>query len=78
MSDKQPEALRLAGALIWERPNVKVATRQDAAKELRRLHEVNAELVKALKTAVAIIGRPDDSGSKFIESILAKATGVEQ
>ncbi len=45
----QPEALRLADALMLERPNVKAATRQDAAAELRRLHEVNQELIKALE-----------------------------
>ena len=45
MTDKQPEALRLAELLdkrisMWD---------CEAAAELRRLHEVNAELVEALR-----------------------------
>jgi len=43
---KQPEALRLADAL--EIPN-HLFTQSQAAAELRRLHEVNAELLEALK-----------------------------
>lgn len=47
MTDKQPEALRLAELLdkrisMWD---------CEAAAELRRLHEANAELVEALKVA---------------------------
>ena len=44
-----------------------------AAAELRRLHEVNAELLEALKFAQSIIGHPDDAGSKFIAAAIAKA-----
>ena len=48
MTDKQPEALRLADLLdkrisMWD---------CEAAAELRRLHEVNAELVEALGTVI--------------------------
>ncbi len=51
MSEKQPEALRLADALEQQFP---VGTAQDyldgeSAKELRRLHEVNQELLEALR-----------------------------
>ena len=42
---KQPEALRLADALTAPYTEVN----REAAAELRRLHEVNAELLAALK-----------------------------
>jgi dihydropteroate synthase len=52
---KQPEALRLADLLDLggdaTRPN-----HWEAAAELRRLYEVNAELLEALKLAQTIIG----------------------
>ena len=49
MTDKQPEALRLADALK-HLPHHRLGYIQDqAAAELRRLHEVNAELVEALE-----------------------------
>ena len=47
MTDKQPEALRLAEMMEdgrWQGMNDLLA-----AAELRRLHEVNAELMEALK-----------------------------
>ncbi len=47
MTDKQPEALRLADLLDGSFPE---ACAPSAADELRRLHEVNAELVEALTT----------------------------
>jgi hypothetical protein len=46
MTNKNPEALRLADAL--ECTSV-IYPRAQAAAELRRLHEVNAELLEALK-----------------------------
>jgi hypothetical protein len=47
---KQPEALRLAHAL--EQGKYLLSVERDAtAAELRRLHEVNAELLEALKEA---------------------------
>ena len=49
MSDK-PEALRLAGELV-ETPFQ--STRYIAAAELRRLHEVNQELLEALEALCA-------------------------
>lgn len=46
---QQPEALRLAALLesgsIWE-------DQEQAATELRRLHEINHELLEALRVAV--------------------------
>ena len=71
MTDKQPEALRLAEHLeqFW----ADYDQEYKAAKELRRLHEVNAELLEALKLAQAIIGHPDDYVSKFIAAAIAKA-----
>ena len=42
----QPEALRLADILQHRIPSIKCL--EDAAAELRRLHELNQELVEAL------------------------------
>jgi len=68
MTDKQPEALRLADALDERRVTRWVHATGDtpraagyavdvecaqAAAELRRLHEVNAELVEAIKAALS-------------------------
>ena len=46
MTDKQPEALRLADAVD------RLGLGDDIAVELRRLHEVNAELVEALEYVI--------------------------
>jgi hypothetical protein len=48
----KPEALRLAELLDGD----KSAHHEEAAAELRRLHEVNAELLETLKSAQKIIG----------------------
>ena len=45
MTDKQPEALRLADLIDNQGPALRVAV----SAELRRLHEVNVELVEALR-----------------------------
>ena len=46
----QPEALRLADAILTNKwPQVSPCW--EASQELRRLHEVNAELLEALKDA---------------------------
>jgi hypothetical protein len=42
----QPEALRLADWMEWNDASMEV--QNEAAAELRRLHEVNQELLKAL------------------------------
>jgi len=73
MTDKQPEALRLAEHLEDQGYYLD----SDAAAELRRLHEVNAELVEALKQ---IIDLPEDSRIhyKVARRAIAKATGEQQ
>ena len=48
MTDKQPEALRLA-ACLEEPDHCTILQMRQAAAELRRLHEVNAELVEVLQ-----------------------------
>jgi hypothetical protein len=48
MTDKQPEALRLADLLDYA-VGIEGYVRDEAAAELRRLNEVNAELVEALR-----------------------------
>ena len=76
MTDKQPEALRLAALLdtrisLWD---------CEAAAELRRLHEVNAELVEALQRVVRFLEVEDARLANFGEveaarAALAKAQG---
>lgn len=76
MTDKQPEALRLAEAFSGLRrfSPEHFALLEKAAAELRRLHEVNAELVEALR--VVIRGVPDTwDGVKQAKAVLAKAQG---
>lgn len=69
MTDKQPEALRLADVLMEEGDSW---WDYAAAAELRRLHEVNAELVEAL--CVVIRGVPDTwDGVKQAKAVLDKA-----
>ena len=51
MTDKQPEALSIAKRLKDQQQPLSLALRHKAAAELRRLHEVNAELVEALREA---------------------------
>lgn len=51
MTDKQPEALRLADDLDGA-CNGPLDFKHKAAAELRRLHEVNAELVEALEYVI--------------------------
>jgi hypothetical protein len=67
----QPEALRLAE--LFEFESDPDSLYRKAADELRRLHEVNAELLAALKVAKTIIGHPDDSTSTYIASVITKA-----
>ena len=74
MTDKQPEALRLADAFgIPHWTGLPIALHVEAAAELRRLHEVNAELVEALKK---ISESSDDCWQRYLaNTALAKATG---
>ena len=84
MSDKQPEALRLADEIdrVYGYPDTNAA-----ATELRRLHEVNQELQEALEEALKAL----EEALKLIELVMpiegdvtrearaaiAKATGDE-
>jgi hypothetical protein len=79
MTDKQPEALRLANAIDLGRPRL-VLDCIDAAAELRRLHEVNAELVEALKKIQdECRSCPDECAmmGAIAEDAIAKATGEQ-
>jgi hypothetical protein len=71
MTDKQPEALRLADWI--ERGNYNHEDVTKAAAELRRLHEVNAELVEALQE----VARANSSQVATIFAIRAKAAIVK-
>ena len=78
MTDKQPEALRLAELLELYGCD---STDLKAAAELRRLHEVNVELVEALKEMVLDYeaeGYPQDILCVIARAAIAKATGEQQ
>ncbi len=76
---EQPEALRLADAFgIQHWTGLPIALHVEAAAELRRLHEVNAELLEALLLADAMLsGANMDAKAveKKVRAALAKATG---
>jgi molybdopterin-biosynthesis enzyme MoeA-like protein len=68
---KQPEALRLADELdCASREDAPVHT---AADELRRLHEVNVELLEALKVLVANGGIGPEDMFDDARAAIAKA-----
>ena len=72
MTDKQPKALSLADWLDEVNAVPHPIHTKSAAAELRRLHEVNAELVEAL--CVVIRGVPDTwDGVKQAKAVLDKA-----
>ncbi len=71
MTDKQPEALRLADRLSTGIIDREGADTLAAAEELRRLHEVNAELVEAVKAALS----NDQPYIEKCRAAIAKATG---
>ena len=67
----QPEALRLAGVL----DNYGYKDTDDAAAELRRLHEVNQDLLEALKDVMYWEnGKPEWDVAR---AAIAKATGEQ-
>ena len=69
---KQPEALRLADALEQK----EYPPRVSAARELRRLHEVNQELLEALRKAKEFGTFEQGSGVLHdMNAAIAKATG---
>jgi hypothetical protein len=80
MTDKQPEALRLAYIIEgnWDRQYGK-----QVAAELRRLHEVNAELVEVFKRirfeqGFACECGIEDATWELIETAIAKSSGEQQ
>ena len=84
---KQPEALRLAECL-GEPDHCTILQMRQAAAELRRLHEVNAELVVVLREMVEWYAARDtdnqirpalNQNPEIYEAmqVLAKATGEQ-
>lgn len=76
---QQPIALRLADILQYKIPSIECL--EIAAAELRRLHEVNAELVEALKMLTAECLDGFEPHEVFVNQGLAairKATGEQQ
>lgn len=71
---KQPHALRIADAVSMI---ISDRVRNAAAEELRRLHEVNAELLEALKYARRMV-KPSEVDIAFIDAAISHATGVQQ
>ena len=87
MSDKKPEALQLADA-IHCRDSACQCSLNQAAAELRRLHEVNRELMEALHEMLVLYGcgydkemiRKDAIEISVIDkarAAIAKATGEQ-
>ena len=79
----EPEALRLADALDAEfvQGRISNSTGRESAVELRRLYEVNQDLLKALNTILNISLIDNGHWAKTIEreaqEAIAKATGGE-
>ena len=69
----QPEALRLADDLDAYHTR---SEHKEAAAELRRLHEVNAELLEALKYARRM-AHPADCDIGYFAAAIAKAKGEQ-
>ena len=81
MTDKQPEALRLAKILDSYPVGSPAGAKRLAAAELRRLHEVNADLLTALIeiTNECTDGfKPHELFVKQALAAIAKATGEQQ
>ena len=85
MTDKQPKALRIADALD-ELDTQFYSTRllcEDAAAELRRLHEVNTKLLEVFKLirfekVFACECGIEDATWELIEAAIAQTTGEQQ
>lgn len=71
MTDKQPEALRLANILEFKIPSIECL--EKAAAELRRLHKVNADLIDALQFCAGTSYISD--AHEIAEKTFAKAEG---
>jgi len=81
MTDKQPEALRLADEADQRDFGLDLEPTwiKEAAAELRRLHEVNAELVTALEKIGLCIAHDNPEGARNIAAAAyAYATGEQQ
>jgi len=86
MTDKQPEALRLVEQLEFlTKTNggmvsvfISCGRLREAAAELRRLHEVNAELVEALKEILSWEENEEMTWYPKARAALDKATGEQQ
>ena len=87
MSTQQPEALRLADALLMGNAMLPEIDLPDAAAELRRLHALNAELLEALKLNYAELSsqwtpyiranEKEVAAMKAARAAIAKAEGRE-
>lgn len=80
MSAEQPEALRLAEVLKRECALVASRDATDASAELRRLHEVNEELLDALQSLIDMDvayqrGPKVEEAVETARAAIAKATG---
>ena len=76
---KQPEALRLAEVFPYLEGGERSQWIMDAAAELRRLHEVNQELLEALKTVMGDVNHGQhmtwEQRCKQARAAINKATG---
>jgi hypothetical protein len=75
MSTQQPEALRLADALNMSAPFVDDHINHAAAAEMRRLHSVNAELLKELREISTAENRR--RMAEIANAAIAKANGEQ-
>jgi hypothetical protein len=78
---KQPEALRLAAQLrdlstLFKSPTYEKGVCNGASFELRRLHEVNQELMEALQRIKHHFDT-DEYAWKIAEAAISKATGEQ-
>lgn len=88
MTDKQPKALRLAESLdLYSTGDKHQRDVEQAAAELRRLHQVNAELVEELKNIANANPSKWDAevrdqfqqwAQNRARATIAKATGEQQ
>ena len=72
-----PAAIRLAEHLESELPLGYMVKERAAAKELRRLHAVNTELLEALQYLMVAHGEQLDHAFQMAQDAIAKATGEQ-
>ena len=82
MSTQQPEALRLADALLMGNAMLPEIDLPEADAELRRLHALNAELLEALRAVDVLFGHlaRDSTQRIWLDNAriaIAKAEGCE-